>query len=44
MVNGVLAEILPAARNLAEIIRDVYGRDGEAEGCCWTVDGATISD
>ena len=34
MVNGVLAEILPTARNLAEIIRGVYGRDDEAEGGC----------
>ena len=42
-VNGVLAEILPAARSLIEIIRGVYGRDGEAEGGCWTGGGATIS-
>ena len=33
-VNGVLAEILPTARSLAEIIRGVYERNGEAEGGC----------
>ena len=32
VVNGVLAEILPTARNLTEIIRGIYARDGGAEG------------
>lgn len=32
VVNGVLAEILTIARNLAEIIRGVYGGDGGAKG------------
>ena len=32
VVNGVLAEILPTARNLTETIRGIYARDGGAEG------------
>ena len=32
VVNGVLAEILPTARNLSEIIRGIYERRSGAEG------------